>query len=224
MKNRWRLKGDKGQSLVELALTLPLLLLMFAGLVEIGAALRNYLVVVNANREGTRFAARGRWFDTDEEVDLIFQRVIAAAGIEQRSGDLVQFLRTGSIGDLDENTTLAVHYIEVPDQIDDVGGVTDEAATIYGPWYTGTLHYGESRVDANAVASAAQAENKEFNAKYFVQDELLDIPSEDNFVILETWFEHEQLLKLPIFTEILPEKFTLYARSQMRVTLDSRID
>ena len=38
MKNRWRLKGDKGQSLVELALTLPLLLLMFAGLVEIGAA------------------------------------------------------------------------------------------------------------------------------------------------------------------------------------------
>jgi hypothetical protein len=70
----------------------------------------------------------------------------------------------------------------------------------------------------------AQEENKEFNAKYFVQDELLDIPSEDNFVILETWFEHEQLLKLPIFTELLPEKFTLYARSQMRVTLDSRIE
>jgi len=197
---------------------------MFAGLVEIGAALRNYLVVVNANREGTRFAARGRWFDTDEEVDLIFQRVIAAAGIEQRGGDLVQFLRTQPIGDLDENTTLAVHYIEVPDQIDDVGAVTDEPATIFGPWYTGTLHYGDSRVNVNAVAAAAQEENKEFNTKYFVQDELLDIPSEDNFVILETWFEHEQLLKLPIFTELLPEKFTLYARSQMRVTLDSRIE
>jgi hypothetical protein len=224
MKNRWRLRGDKGQSLVELALTLPLLLLMFAGLVEIGAALRDYLVVVNANREGTRFAARGRWFDTDDEVDLIFQRVVAAAGIEQRGGNLVQFLRTRPIGELDENTTMAAHYIEVPDQIDDVGAVTDEPATIFGPWYTGTLHYGDSRVDASAMAMAAQQENKEFNAKYFVQDELLDIPSEDNFVILETWFEHEQLLKLPIFTELLPEKFTLYARSQMRVTLDSRIE
>jgi hypothetical protein len=224
MKNRWRLRGDKGQSLVELALTLPLLLLMFAGLVEIGAALRDYLVVVNANREGTRFAARGRWFDTDDEVDLIFQRVVAAAGIEQRGGNLVQFLRTRPIGELDENTTLAAHYIEVPDQVDDVGVITDEPATIYGPWYTGTLHYGESRVNASAIAIEAQEENKEFNAKYFVQDELLDIPSEDNFVILETWFEHEQLLKLPIFTELLPEKFTLYARSQMRVTLDSRIE
>jgi hypothetical protein len=97
MKKKWQLRGNRGQSLVELALTLPLLLLMFAGLIEIGAALRNYLVVVNANREGTRFAARGRWFDSDEEVDFIFRRVVAAAGIEQRGGDLVQFLRPQSI-------------------------------------------------------------------------------------------------------------------------------
>lgn len=224
MKKRWQLRGNKGQSLVEFALTLPVLLIMFAGLVEVGAALRNYLVLVNANREGTRFAARGRWFDTDEEINYIFGRVVAAAGTEQKEGGLVQFMRPRPIGELEENTTMAVYYIEVPDQIDDTGGLVNEPAVVYGPWYTGTLHYGDSRVNASAEAEAAREANFEFNQKYFVEQGLLDIPSEDNFVIVETWYEHEQLLKLPFFTEILPEKFPLYARTNMRVTLDSRIE
>jgi len=224
MKKWWQLRRTEGQSLVELALILPLLLLMFAGLVEVGAALRNYLVVVNANREGTRFAARGRWFDSVDEVQEIFARVVAAAGIEQRGDQFVQILRPMPIGDLGANTTIAIHYIQVPDQIDQLGGLAVEPAVIHGPWYTGTVHLGRSEINAPAVAEAAREANYEFNQKYFIQDRLLDIPSEDNFVIVEVWFEHEQLLKLPFFTELLPETFTLYAQSTMRVTLDSRIE
>jgi hypothetical protein len=98
MKKKWRLRRNEGQSLVEVAMTLPLLLLMFVGLIEIGAALRDYLIVVNANREGTRFAARGYWFDSEENREEIFNRVIAAAGVEQRGGNLVQFLRPEAVG------------------------------------------------------------------------------------------------------------------------------
>ncbi len=224
MRKRPQLGGTKGQSLVEMALTLPLLLLMFVGLVEVGAALRNYLIVVNANREGTRFAARGRWFDTEEDVQFIFQRVIAAAGIEQQGdGTLLPVFRPQAIDDLPANTTIAVHYIQVPDQIDEVGSLAVEPPLVFGPWYTGTLHFGETRVDADAIAEEARQKNYEFNQEYFIETGLLDIASEDNFVVVEVWFEHEQLLKLPIFTEVLPERFTLYARSTMRVTLDSRI-
>ena len=224
MKRRWRLRQAEGQSLVEMALALPVLLLMFVGLIEIGAALRNYLIVVNADREGTRFAAHGRWFDSTEDVQEIFKWVEAAAGVEQRGGDLVPFLRTVPVGDLADNTTIAIHYIEVPAQWDEGGGEDPQAPRIYGPWYTGTLHYGDTRIDAAAIAEKARAENYAFNKRYFVDEGLLDIPSEDNFVIIEVWYEHEQWLKLPIFTELLPEKFTLYAHSQMRVTLDSRIE
>jgi hypothetical protein len=224
MRKRWWIRGNKGQSLVEFALALPVLLIMFAGLVEVGAALRNYLVLVNANREGTRFAARGRWFDTDEEINYIFDRVVAAAGTERRDGEPVPFLRPKDFGELETNTTMALYYIEVPDQIDDTGGSVVEPTVVYGPWYTGTLHYGDSRVNATAEAENAREVNYNFNREYFVDQKLLDIPSEDNFVIIETWYEHEQLLKLPIFTELLPEKFTLYARTKMRVTLDSRIE
>jgi len=42
-------KNKKGQSLVEMALIAPILLLMFLGVVEVGWALRNFIVVQNAN-------------------------------------------------------------------------------------------------------------------------------------------------------------------------------
>ncbi len=227
MKKRWQLRGTRGQSLVELALALPLLLLMFAGLVEVGYALRNYLVVVNANREGTRFAARGRWFDKPEEWNYIAERLVAAAGTEPQ-GD--PFMRTETLDDMPPNTMIAIHYIEVPDQIDEFGGVEAQEPTIYGPWITGMdcgifgFECVPLGVDAlRDIANKAREENEEFNQKYFVEDGLLEIPSEDNFVIIETWYLHEQLLKLPLFTAAFPEKIPLYARTQMRVTLSREL-
>ena len=58
-------RTERGQGLLELAVILPVLLILLMGLVEIGYALRDYLVVVNACREGCRFAARGRFSDQD---------------------------------------------------------------------------------------------------------------------------------------------------------------
>jgi hypothetical protein len=221
MRKRWRLSQREGQSLVEMALTLPLLLLMFAGLIEVGAALRNYLVVVNANREGTRMAARGQWFDSADEMSYIADRVIAAAGIENKGGEYVPFMRTESSDGLPANTTIAVHYVKVPDQINlgvpDYEGYEIGNSRMFGPHQT-------SRVDLDAVGEEAALANLNFNQEYFASaGAILDIPSEDNFVIVEVWYEHEQWLKLPIFTAVLPETFTLYAQTRMRVTLDSRI-
>ncbi len=56
---------DKGQSLVEMAIILPILLMMMLGVFEVGWALRSYLVLANVNREITRFAARGIYLDFD---------------------------------------------------------------------------------------------------------------------------------------------------------------
>ena len=43
-------RAEAGQGLVELAIILPVLLILLFGLVEMGYALRNYLIVVNACR------------------------------------------------------------------------------------------------------------------------------------------------------------------------------
>ena len=54
---------DRGQSLVEMAIITPLLLLLFIGVLEVGWAIRGYIVLLNADREATRFATRGQYLD-----------------------------------------------------------------------------------------------------------------------------------------------------------------
>jgi len=48
--------GDRGQSLVEFVLALPMLLVIIFGIVEFAAAWRSYQVVTNVAREGARLA------------------------------------------------------------------------------------------------------------------------------------------------------------------------
>ncbi len=50
---------QQGQSLVELAIITPLLLLILLGLTEVGAALHSYLIITQATRVGARYGARG---------------------------------------------------------------------------------------------------------------------------------------------------------------------
>lgn len=48
----------RGQSLVELALTLPFLMLILAGLVDMGRGIHDYIIITNAAREGVRYASK----------------------------------------------------------------------------------------------------------------------------------------------------------------------
>jgi hypothetical protein len=59
-KKTWckKSKGQEGQSLVEIAIAAPLLILMFIGVFEVGWALRGYIVLANVNRESVRFAVK----------------------------------------------------------------------------------------------------------------------------------------------------------------------
>lgn len=57
--------GKKGQSMVEMALILPVILLLLLGMVEFSRIFGSYLLVTHASREGARLAAIGR---TDAEV------------------------------------------------------------------------------------------------------------------------------------------------------------
>lgn len=51
------MRKDKGQSLVELALLLPLLCLILVGIIDLGRAFNAYIVITNAAREGARYGA-----------------------------------------------------------------------------------------------------------------------------------------------------------------------
>jgi len=50
-------RGIRGQSLVEFALTLSLLMLIFFGVFDLGRAFHAYIVITNAAREGAYYGA-----------------------------------------------------------------------------------------------------------------------------------------------------------------------
>lgn len=80
--SRWR---DRGASLVEVGLILPILITLAIGLSEVGFLVVDYLTVTNAAREGARTGAAAADFPTAD--DLILEAV-EEASCNLRFGDL----------------------------------------------------------------------------------------------------------------------------------------
>ncbi len=55
---RTRISSERGASLVETALVAVLLLLLLAGVADLGRAFYSYITITNASREGARYGSR----------------------------------------------------------------------------------------------------------------------------------------------------------------------
>ena len=53
------LRSKKGQSLIELTLITPLMLLLVFGVVEVGSVISTYLTITHTTREGANLTSRG---------------------------------------------------------------------------------------------------------------------------------------------------------------------
>lgn len=73
-----KMKKNKGQSLVETAFVLPIILLILMGIIDFGMMFNNYLIIGNASREGARSAAVGA---TDDEIRTIVNTVSSTLNI-----------------------------------------------------------------------------------------------------------------------------------------------
>jgi len=72
------LRRENGQAMVEMALVLPILLLLLFGIVEFGRIFNAYIAVAHISREAARVAALG---DSDSEItSLALNR---AAGLDK---------------------------------------------------------------------------------------------------------------------------------------------
>lgn len=70
-------KDHLGQALVEMALVLPILLMLMFGIIEFGRVYASYLMVNHASREGARAASVG--MDDTEVIDVIQNRTLSLA-------------------------------------------------------------------------------------------------------------------------------------------------
>jgi len=62
-----RVSTDRGQAVIELALTLPLLLVVVFGIIDFGFMFQRYEAVTNAAREGARLGVLPNYTNTEAE-------------------------------------------------------------------------------------------------------------------------------------------------------------
>lgn len=96
--------NKKGQSMVEMALILPLIIMLFLGIVEFSRIFGSYLLVTHASREGARMAAIGR---TDEEIRV---NLTGKAGILNVSELQIIFIPEDNARVTGEDVKVCVKY------------------------------------------------------------------------------------------------------------------
>lgn len=224
--SRKQRRGDtqaKGQSMVEFALVLPFLLLLFLGLVEVGLAMYDYIVVAGANREAVRLASRGRFTD-----QTIAARVVSAGGLHKTpDGGTEPNLRTTGP---DSDTGIIITHVDIP--IDgsepiEVSYYVSGTITIDTPSGPQTRpvapddgHLSQMSAD-EILAYLDYRRNVSDDIDTYRADNDYEVMSTESFVIVETFYAHDLLIGTLPF---IPNPLQLYFASTMRVLSDSRLD
>jgi Flp pilus assembly protein TadG len=76
--------GDEGQATVELALVLPVIVMLLLLLIQVGVLVRDQVLVIHAAREGARAAAV-----TGANADAAEKAAFAAAGLPLQSTEVI---------------------------------------------------------------------------------------------------------------------------------------
>ncbi|MEW5960780.1 MAG: TadE family protein, partial [Chloroflexota bacterium] len=240
-------RTQKGQSLVEMAITAPILIFLLIGVFEVGWAIRSYVVLVNVNREITRFAVRPGYLD--------FSTKDSTASNYQEVRDWVDTSLTGQL-DMDftstnGNATLLISHLVVdtgqpcdgtcpsdcndldpadPDyDADDVFSIDDliihpnkpgmeYQAERFGPASTSTGAR-NTRINYDQVTQQLAVQNNIFNCEILKKG---GVPSANNVVITELFLDQPQLFGFPLISNPFTDPVPLYTHTSMRLVSAAR--
>ena len=93
--------GERGNAMVEAAMTLPILLVLMVGIFEVGRAYETWQVVTNASREGARVAVRHVRRDGLEVLKKMEKDHTISEDEHKRHADAVQKATDQAIHDVD---------------------------------------------------------------------------------------------------------------------------
>ena len=239
-------RRQRGQSLVEMALILPVLLLMFIGVLEVGWALRGYLTLLNASREAARFAARGRYVDFSTQAKAMVGYGYVLSQTEQSLAGQMNVHFSGS----NTNATLIItHYLigtrkpcanppcidscasppcdcsspskrEPDDTSDDVIEGPDDGTHSYYRERFG-LAKNTTAISPTQMLASLKEENVSFNCKLNAEDQTAPY-SDNSVIIIEIFYDQPQLAGVPLISNRITDPVPLYVSTVMRISADAR--
>jgi hypothetical protein len=190
--NRGRWRKTKAQSLVEFAITLPILILLFSGMVEFGFMLNTYLSLQDATRAAARYYANTAPFEIENEGQPS-QTIVYD---EQFPVEVANFV----VDTLDPDSGLAVRQVGIDPTRDNVlvsviSVDVDETAT--PPEITSIVRYpiGSAYYHHYPDAIPASFYTDENIENYMTADGTT--PVDAGLLIIEIYYSYEGVLGLP---------------------------
>jgi hypothetical protein len=174
-------RKSRGQSLVELAIVLAVLMFMLVGIVEYGFLLNRYLNLVDATREAARFGANINPFLSDYTVDPdFFDRAPPDMGI----ADLVEDFLKPVVLNPSAGDDIVISFFGVTDgnvvRFPDADGWSRNGTQVSK--FSDTEI--ESRLDPSAPATG--------------------------ILLIEVFYHYPQTLNLPVFSNLVPNPIPVY--------------
>lgn len=216
MKKKDWFNLQNGQSFVELALVIPVLLLLIAGLVEIGFYFYSYMTALELTREAARFASKRDPF------------ILDAPGSGLPAGacsdnHLHFYFDTACIAidpGFNPNLPLDTNRDDVTISVFTIAGnvVTDRwPADGDGVWSLSTASdtWGGTEswtkdCDGNVVQTQPFMTNAEIASMF-----QSGAPTERGLVMVELWYCYEQVLGLPVLSDFIPDPIRMHVYTIM---------
>jgi len=199
----------RGQSFVELALTLPVVILLLVGLVEVGFVFYTYLTILDLTREAARFASIRNY---REGLGVVLPNPEDAC----HDAYLDYFYDTACFF-IDDGLNPYITF--TPGNLDDVAisifTINDNAVTDRWPedgdgvWSLFGDNW-KKDCNGNPLLTEPFLTNAEI-ADMFVED----APDDRGLVMVEGYYCYDLMLNIPIVNEIMPTPFRIHAYSIM---------
>jgi len=175
---------ERGQSLVEVALTLPILLMLLSGLVEFGFILNHYLAIVDATREVARISSNWSHEYVNGDGDSFYDVAI---------GKVVYALEPNDANDTTRKIKIRENRVNCSAD-DALTGVCDNEIiiSVYGIDSGGASLVAQHHWDDDDPRQASRI------SETVINDRISGIPNTSaGVVVVEVFYNYEQVLGLP---------------------------
>lgn len=190
----------RGQNLVEMSLLLPIIMVLFAGMIEVGFSAHAYLVVSSAAREGARFGSRGVHVPFSDIVSIVETGLGKAISPIFYGPDANAAIIVTEV-DIEDDGTYSIHSQNVLGDLA-VPSTVCEPSEVECP--SGALDI-QDFIDANTAFN----ENPELCVENFGCD--------GDFVVVEVVYLHQSIVLSGFTRDLIPDPFPIQARAVMRV-------
>jgi hypothetical protein len=196
-----------GQAFVELVLVVLILALMLAGVVEFGYLLNSYLKVIDGSREGARFSSRSLPFEVGNEE--FSNQVFYTQTVTQAMRVMAPITLNGNLGD-----DIVVSVFSVGQG----GGTIRRWPIGYDSgWNLCNNHTDGALVGVLNVEnwSSCTPRNSHFSTDQIQSLTQTSAPLPSGILLVEVFYNYPQILKLPVFSSVIPDPILIYTYSVM---------